>query len=69
MCHIAVAMIIMGAVWALTGNGLAGALAGSFFYVGREFTQWEELKRWDWPGLLAPVAAVSIAYLVARLVV
>lgn len=45
----------------------AGLAAGAFFYVGREFTQWEQGGGkglpFDWAGLLAPVIVCLFVYL------
>lgn len=40
--------------------GLAGAFAGGMFYLGREIAQWEDRKVFDWPGLIAPLMAVTV---------
>lgn len=69
MCHTAVALSIAVALWWPLGL-VAGLAAGAFFYVGREFTQWEQGGGpglpFDWLGLVAPVvvcAVVCIIYL------
>lgn len=54
MCHIAVALLIAVAVWWFLGYR-SGLTAGAFFYVGREFTQWESGLPFDLKGLIAPV--------------
>lgn len=60
MCHIVIAMAI-GVVLAPFSDLVAGLLAGMFFYVGREFTQWEQGggpgRPFDWKGLIAPILA------------
>lgn len=59
MCHAVFALVIAAAIWPLFGLA-AGLTAGAFFYIGREFTQWEQGGGpglpFDWPGLLAPFA-------------
>lgn len=56
MCHAVFALLIAAAIWPLLGLA-AGLCAGAFFYVGREYTQWESGLPFDWPGLVAPLAA------------
>lgn len=59
-CHALVALLIAVAVWPFLGlqSGLAG---GACFYIGREYTQWEQGDGpglpFDWKGVAAPVAA------------
>jgi hypothetical protein len=59
-CHAAVALIIAAVLWPVLGLP-AGLAAGAAFYVGREFTQWEQGGGsglpFDWPGLVAPLLA------------
>lgn len=57
--HILVATLILVAVWPFFGVQ-AGALAGAFFYIGREVRDREKLGVWDWPGLIAPVAVMAV---------
>lgn len=66
MCHIAVALLIAVAVWPLLGLN-AGLSAGSAFYAGREFTQWEMGVAFDWKGITAPVAACVVVFLCANI--
>lgn len=58
MCHIAVALLVAITLWPLIGL-IGGLASGAMFYVGREFTQWEQGGGkglpFDWRGLLAPV--------------
>jgi hypothetical protein len=60
MCHAVFSLAIAIALWPLLGLP-AGLSAGVAFYVGREFTQWEQGGGkglpFDWPGLLAPLVA------------
>ena len=46
---------------------LCGAIAGAFFYIGREIRDLEKLYGWDivgmdWKGLLWPVLTMMIIY-------
>jgi len=58
MCHTLIALAIGVVLWPFIGL-VAGLAAGAFFYVGREFTQWDQGDGpglpIDWPGLLAPL--------------
>ena len=67
MCHALVALTIAAVLWWPLGLN-AGLAAGAFFYIGREFTQWEQGGGpglpFDWPGIAAPVAACAIAYII-----
>lgn len=65
LCHIAVALIIAAGVWPFLGLN-AGLAAGAFFYIGREVRDREKLGSWDWPGLIAPVAACLIVFAVSK---
>lgn len=69
LCHAVFALLIAAAIWPLLGLA-AGLAAGVFFYVGREFTQWEQGGGpglpFDWPGVAAPIAACSILYIFVR---
>lgn len=62
LAHIAAAILIAIMLWPLIGF-VGGLAAGAFFYVGREFTQWEQGGgdglAFDWPGLLAPLLTCS----------
>lgn len=64
--HALVALLIMLAVWPFFGLN-AGAMAGAFFYIGREVRDREKLGAWDWPGLIAPVAAMALVLIVGKL--
>lgn len=59
MCHALVALLIALFFWPLVSLE-SGLMAGAFFYVGREYTQWEQGGGpglpFDWPGVLAPLA-------------
>jgi hypothetical protein len=65
---VAVALIIALVLWFPIGLP-AGLSAGAFFYVGREFTQWEQGGGpgfpFDWPGFLAPTLACSFIYIIS----
>lgn len=63
MCHIIVAIIIAAVVGTVL-DPLAGATAGGFFYIGREYTQWESGLQFDWKGLLAPVATCLVMIII-----
>jgi hypothetical protein len=58
MCHAVFSLAIAIALWPLLGLP-AGLSAGVAFYVGREFTQWEQGGGkglpFDWPGLLPSI--------------
>lgn len=56
--HIIFALLIAAIIWPVLGIQ-AGLVAGAFFYIGREFTQWEEGLSFDWKGLIAPVAVCT----------
>lgn len=70
MCHIVVVIIIAVAIWPASLE--AGLWAGVAFYFGREITQWEQGGGpglpFDWPGLIAPVAACAIIYILSTLI-
>ena len=68
MCHAVVALLITGfialACWPFLGwriGVIVGLPAGVAFYIGREFTQWEQGGGpglpFDWRGIAAPFAA------------
>lgn len=64
MCHILIALTIAACLWPLLGL-YAGLCAGAFFYIGREFTQWEAGIPFDLKGLAAPASAcliIGLAY-------
>ena len=53
LCHVVVALLIAVACWPVLGL-VAGLAAGTAFYAGREFTQWESGMPFDWKGIVAP---------------
>lgn len=59
LCHALVALLIAAAIWPVLGL-VAGLAAGTAFYAGREFTQWESGLPFDWKGLAAPFIACLI---------
>lgn len=68
LCHAVIALIIAAALWWPLGL-TAGLSAGVAFYVGREYTQWENGLPFDWKGIVAPFIACLVAfsiYLYAR---
>jgi hypothetical protein len=56
MCHAVVALMIAVVIWPMLGLP-AGLSAGTAFYAGREFTQWQGGLPFDWKGIVAPAAA------------
>ena len=70
MCHALVALLIASILWPLVGLP-AGLCAGVAFYVGREFTQWEQGGGpglpFDWPGVLSPLLVCLTVLLAFRL--
>lgn len=60
-CHAVIALVIAAVIWPFLGLP-AGLAAGTAFYAGREYTQWESGLPFDWKGIAAPVAACSIAF-------
>ena len=71
MCHMLIALLIALALWPFLGLQ-AGLVGGAAFYVGREFTQWEQGAGpglpFDWKGLLAPLLLCMVVVLLVRLV-
>jgi hypothetical protein len=70
--HVAVAfMFYFAAVVVQTLNAnidaasFAGLLAGTGFYLGREFSQAESLKYVDWGGILAPLIGCVVVFIVS----
>ncbi len=63
MCHVTVALLVSAAIWPFLGLR-AGLAAGTFFYVGREFTQWGQGDGpglpFDWKGIAAPTVACGM---------
>jgi hypothetical protein len=66
LCHAVIALLIALFLWPLVSLE-AGLAAGTAFYAGREFTQWESGLPFDWKGLLAPFIACLIV-LIASMV-
>lgn len=65
-CHAIISLTIAAVLWWPLGLN-AGLAAGLAFYVGREFTQWEQGGGpglpFDWPGVLAPAVACLIVFI------
>jgi hypothetical protein len=63
ICHALLALAVAAVLWPILGLP-AGLVAGVAFYVGREFTQWEQGGGpglpFDWPGLAAPLYAALV---------
>lgn len=67
MCHALVALLIALFLWPIISLE-AGFAAGTAFYAGREYTQWESGLPFDWKGIAAPFIAcclVLVVHLVA----
>lgn len=62
-CHAVISLIIAAALAPFVGVP-AGLTAGASFYAGREFTQWESGRAFDWPGLLAPLVVCGVGLLI-----
>lgn len=66
-CHAVFALAIAAVLWWPLGL-TAGLAAGAFFYVGREFTQWEQGSGpglpFDWPGVIAPAIVCAAVYII-----
>lgn len=60
VAHAITALAIASVLYPLLGWP-AGLMAGMFFYIGREFTQWESGLPFDWKGLAAPVVVCLAA--------
>ena len=75
--HAIVAVLLYGVFAFIFQSSAAGACAGSFFYVGREQSDWEGSKgekrvsqgkpRMDWEGLLYPIGVCLAIYLISLL--
>ena len=65
LCHAVVALLIAAAIWPVLGL-VAGLAAGTAFYAGREFTQYESGLLFDWKGIAAPFIACLIALILYR---
>lgn len=63
LCHAIVALLIAVAIWPVLGL-VAGLAAGTAFYAGREYTQWESGLPFDWKGIVAPFIACLIVLLI-----
>lgn len=66
LCHAVVALLIAAAIWPVLGL-VAGLAAGTSFYAGREFTQWEAGLPFDWKGIAAPFLVCLLALYVSRI--
>jgi hypothetical protein len=66
LCHALVALLIALFLWPLVSLE-AGLAAGTAFYAGREYTQWEGGLQFDWKGLLAPFMACLAVLLLSHL--
>ena len=66
-CHAAVSLLIALFLWPMVSLE-AGLAAGTAFYVGREYTQWESGLPFDWKGLLAPFIACLTVLLISTLI-
>ena len=64
--HAAFALLI-ASILAYPLGYAAGLVGGAFFYIGREYTQWESGLKFDWRGLVAPLVACTIVYLILKL--
>ena len=62
LCHAVVALLIAAAIWPVLGL-VAGLAAGTAFYAGREYTQWESGLPFDWKGIVAPFIACLIVFI------
>ncbi len=62
-CHAVIALLVALAVWPLLGLDV-GLAIGAGFYIGREFTQWEQGGGaglpFDCKGVIAPVVSCGI---------
>lgn len=61
MCHAVISLVIAAVICPVLGLD-AGLAAGTAFYAGREYTQWESGLPFDWKGIAAPFA-VCVAVL------
>lgn len=67
LCHAVIALLIAVACWPVLGL-VAGLAAGTAFYAGREYTQWESGLPLDWKGLAAPALLCAIVFAATALV-
>ena len=65
--HVLVALVIMAVIWPLLG-AWAGACAGSAFYIGREYVEWEKYQQSKRDSWLGCVPATFITCLLAAVV-
>jgi hypothetical protein len=63
--HALIALGIAALLWWPFGI-TAGLCAGIAFYAGREIAQWEIYKTFDWKGLVAPLVACAIVFVIAE---
>lgn len=63
LCHAVIALLIAAAIWPVLGL-VAGLAAGTAFYAGREYTQWEAGLPFDWKGIAAPLMACLIVLVI-----
>lgn len=67
MCHAVIALLIAAAIWPVLGL-VAGLAAGTAFYAGREYTQWEAGLPFDWKGIAAPLMVCLIVLVIYRVI-
>lgn len=67
LCHAVIALLIAAAIWPVLGL-VAGLAAGSAFYAGREYTQWEAGLPFDWKGIAAPLMVCLIVLVIYRVI-
>jgi hypothetical protein len=67
LCHAVVSLLIALCLWPIVSLE-AGLAAGTAFYAGREYTQWESGLPFDWKGLLAPFIACLTVLLISHLI-
>lgn len=67
LCHAVIALLIAAAIWPVLGL-VAGLAAGTAFYAGREYTQWEAGLPFDWKGIAAPLLACLIVLVIYRVI-
>jgi hypothetical protein len=61
--HIIISLGISGIIYYFSKQNVA-IWFGFVFYLGREFTQWEYLGTFDWPGLIGPLAVCTLFHLI-----
>lgn len=64
ICHALIALAIAAVVWPFFGLYF-GLLIGAGFYSIREIIQWRSGKPFDWPGLMAPIAACAFVFAIS----